>query len=110
MAKTEQKPQITEDKELQLVGLELMFYAPDKFAHKDGLTTIEIAKRVNLKTDIVKKKLKVLCEKNIVRCTGINPKYWKFDEYNFLRMNEDDFIYGLLCNYDDVDFCRYYKY
>lgn len=110
MAKSQEIAEITEDKELQLVGLELMFYAPDKFANKDGLTTIEIAKRVNLKTDIVKKKLKLLYDNNIVRCTGINPKYWKFDEYNFMRMNEDDFIYKLLCNYDDVDFCKYYNF
>ena len=57
-----------------------------------------------------KKKLKILYEHQIVRAIGINPKYWKFDEYNFQRMDEDDPVYRLLCSFDDVDFDRYFKY
>ena len=41
---------------------------------------------------------------------GINPKYWKFDNYNFQRMDEDDDVYRLLCNFDDVDFDRFFQY
>ena len=46
----------------------------------------------------------------IVRVKGINPKYWKFDDYSFQRMDENDDVYKLLCSFDDVDFDRYFSY
>lgn len=86
-----------EDKELKSVGLELMFLTPEKCSSDDGITAVELAKLVNLPVDVVKKKLNILKEKDIVRVKGINPKYWKFNEYNFQRMDEDDEIFMLLC-------------
>ncbi len=99
-----------EDKELKLVGLELMFLTPEKCSSDDGVTAVELAKLVNIPADIVKKKLNILKEKNIVTVKGINPKYWKFNEYNFQRMDEDDEIFRLLCSFDDVDFDKYFSY
>lgn len=99
-----------EDKDLKSVGLELMFLTPEKCSSEDGITAVELAKRVNLPLDIVKKKLNILKEKDIVRVKGINPKYWKFNEYNFQRMDEDDETYMLLCSFDDVDFDKYFSY
>ncbi len=100
----------TEDKALKTVGLELMFLTPDKYSSSDGITAVELAKRIGLSVEIVKKKLNILKEKNIVRAKGINPKYWLFDDYNFQRLDDDDDIFHLLCNFDDVDFDRYFKY
>lgn len=99
-----------EDKDLKSVGLELMFMTPEKCNSEDGITAVELAKRVNLPVEIVKKKLNILKEKDIVRVKGINPKYWKFNEYNFQRMDEDDETYMLLCSFDDVDFDKYFSY
>lgn len=99
-----------EDKELKSVGLELMFLTPEKCSSDDGITAVELAKLVNLPVDVVKKKLNILKEKDIVRVKGINPKYWKFNEYNFQRMDEDDEIFMLLCSFDDVDFDKYFSY
>ena len=99
-----------EDKELKKIGLELMFLTPEKYASKDGITYVELAKLVDLPTETVKKKLAILKEKGIVRVRGINPKYWLFDEYNFQRMDEDDDVFTLLCSFDDVDFDRYFDY
>ena len=99
-----------EDKELKSVGLELMFLTPEKCSSDDGITAVELAKLVNLPVDVVKKKLNILKEKDIVRVKGINPKYWKFNEYNFQRMDEDDEIFMLLCSFDDVDFDKYFYY
>ena len=99
-----------EDKELKSVGLELMFLTPEKCSSDDGITAVELAKLVNLPVDVVKKKLNILKEKDIVRVKGINPKYWKFNEYNFQRMDEDDEIFKLLCSFDDVDFDKYFSY
>ena len=56
------------------------------------------------------KKLNILKEEGIVRIIGINPKYWKFDNYTFQRMDEDNEVYKLLCSFDDVDFDRYFQY
>ena len=95
-----------EDKILKDIGLELMFYSPDKYDTQDGLTSIELAKRLSLNVDVVKKKLKILCDKGIVSVKGINPKIWKFDDYNFQRMDTDDEVYNLLCSFDDVDFSK----
>ena len=64
-----------EDKELKSVGLELMFLTPEKCSSDDGITAVELAKLVNLPVDVVKKKLNILKEKDIVRVKGINPKY-----------------------------------
>ena len=99
-----------EDKELKSVGLELMFLTPEKYASDDGITAVELSKRVNLPLEIVKKKLNILKEKNVVIVKGINPKYWSFNEYNFQRLPEDDDLFLLLCSFDDVDFDKYFSY
>ena len=100
----------SEDIELKAVGLELMFLTPEKYSNSEGITAVELSKRVNLSVETVKKKLNILKDKNIVRVKGINPKFWLFDEYNFQRLDDDDEIFHLLCNFDDVDFDRYFTY
>ena len=91
---------LEEDTDLKKVGLELMFMTPQKCSHEDGITAVELAKHLEMPIDIVKKKLQVLKDKEIVRVRGINPKYWKFDEYNFQRMDENDDIFAELDKYD----------
>lgn len=102
--------EIEEDTELKQVGLELMFMTPEKCSHEKGISAVELAKLLELSVEIVKKKLKILSEKEIIRCYGISPKLWKFDEYNFQRMDEDDEVFKLLCSFDDVDFDRFFQY
>ena len=99
-----------EDKELKKVGLELMYMTPEKCEKADGITAVELAKLVELPIETVKKKLNILKDAGIVRVKGINPKFWKFDEYNFQRMDEEDETFKLLCSFDDVDFDRYFQY
>ncbi len=99
-----------EDKELKKIGMELMFLTPEKYANDDGITAVELAKLVEIPLETVKKKLKILSDNEIIRVKGINPKCWKFDEYKFQRMNEDDPIFRLLCSFDDVDFDRFFSY
>ncbi|MBQ8458967.1 winged helix-turn-helix transcriptional regulator [bacterium] len=102
--------QTEEDKVLKSIGLELMFLTPEKCSSDDGITAVELAKLVNISVETVKKKLNILKDKDIVTVKGINPKYWKFNEYNFQRMDEDDEIFRLLCSFDDVDFDKYFSY
>ena len=99
-----------EDTSLKMVGLELMFLPPDKYSNEAGITAVELAKLVNLPVEEVKKKLNILKEKGIVRVKGIIPKYWLFDEYNFQRLDDDDEIFHLLCNFEDVDFDKYFTF
>ena len=99
-----------EDKELKKVGMELMFLTPEKYSSSQGITAVELAKLVKISVEVVKKKLTILKEKDIVRVRGMNPKYWLFDEYNFQRMDEDDEVFKLLCSFDDVDFYKYFQY
>ena len=99
-----------EDTNLKMVGLELMFLTPEKCSNAEGITAVELAKLVNLPVEEVKKKLNILKDKNIVRVKGMNPKVWKFDEYNFHRLDDDDEIFHLLCNFEDVDFDKYFTY
>lgn len=87
-----------------------MFMTPEKGATADGITSVELAKLVELPLEVVKKKLNILKDAGIVRVKGINPKFWKFDEYNFQRMDEHDDVFKLLCSFDDVDFDRYFRY
>ena len=101
---------VTEDKELKEVGLELMFLTPEKCSHEDGITAVELSRQLNMPIDTVKKKLKILFDKGIVQVKGINPKIWKFNEYNFQRMDEEDEVFLLLSCFDDVDFDKYFSY
>ncbi|MBQ9244934.1 hypothetical protein IJ182_01560 [bacterium] len=101
---------VEDDIELKKVGLELMFLTPEKCSRDEGISAVELAKSLNMPLDTVKKKLKILLEKEIIRVYGINPKLWKFDEYKFQKMDEEDEVYRLLCNFDDVDFDRYFSY
>ena len=98
------------DEYLKAVGLELMFCTPEKCTSEFGLTAIELARKLNIPTETVKKKLKILYEKKIIRVTGINPKYWKFDEYQFQKMDEEDDVYKLLSDFENVDFDKYFEY
>ena len=100
----------TEDTALKMVGLELMFLTPDKYSNPDGITAVELAKLVNLPVETVKKKIQILKDKNIVRVKGNNPKFWLFDEYNYQRLDDDDEIFHLLCNFEDVDFGKYFSF
>ena len=100
----------SEDKDLKKIGLELMFLTPEKCSHKEGITAVELAKILGMNIDTIKKKLRILQETGIIRSKGINPKYWKFDEYFFQRMDEDDPIYRTLTSFDEVDFDRYFQY
>ena len=102
--------EISEDLDLKKIGLELMFLTPEKCSRSEGISAVELAKSLDIPLDTVKKKLKILFDKDIIRVFGINPKLWKFDEYQFQKMNEDDEVYRLLCNFDDVDFDRYFSY
>ncbi len=99
-----------EDKILKQVGLELMFLTPEKCTHKEGMSTVELARKLGLDVDITKKKLKILQGAGLVRSIGIKPKFWRFDDYIFQRMDEDDPVYRLLTSFDDVDFGRYFQY
>ena len=102
--------EISEDLDLKKIGLELMFLTPEKCSRSEGISAVELAKSLDIPLDTVKKKLKILFDKDIIRVLGINPKLWKFDEYQFQKMNEDDEVYRLLCNFDDIDFDRYFSY
>ncbi len=99
-----------EDKDLKNIGLELMFCTPEKCENSEGYTAVELARKLNIKIDIVKKKLRILQQKDIVQPKGINPKIWKFDDFHFQRMDEDDPVYNLLCCFEDVDFDKYFEY
>ena len=48
------------DEKLKLIGLELMFCTPEKCNNENGLTAIELARKLNIPTETVKKKLKIL--------------------------------------------------
>lgn len=101
---------ILEDHILKDIGLELMFSNPQKQRLAEGVSAIELSRKLGLKTDVVKKKLKILQEKDIIHSNGMKPKLWQFDEYNFKRMDETDPVYTLLCNFDDVDFSKFFEY
>ena len=101
---------ILNDEKLKTVGLELMFCTPEKCSSEFGITAIELARKLGMPTDTVKKKLKILYEKKIIRVTGVNPKYWKFDDFQFQKMDENDEVYKLLCNFDNVNFDQYFEY
>lgn len=99
-----------EDRDLKMVGLELMFLTPEKYSSSFGITAVELAKLVGIPVETVKKKLNILKDCDIVRSKGVKPKYWLFDEYKFQRMDEDDDVFKLLCSFDDVDFDRFFQY
>lgn len=110
MTETYEYQSIIDDEALKKVGMELMFLTPEKTSHEEGISAVELSKLLGIPTEIVKQKLKILYDKQIVRVIGISPKLWKFDEYNFQRMDEDDEVFRLLCCFDDVDFDRYFQY
>lgn len=101
---------IKEDTNLKIIGLELMFSNPQRRENAKGVTTVELSRKLNIKIDIIRKKLRILQEKGLVRSIGINPKLWEFDDYNFQRMDECDPVYLLLCSFDDVDFDQFFHY
>ncbi len=102
--------EILQDMDLKRVGLEMMFLTSDKCTSNLGITAVELAKCAELPCETVKKKLKILLDKKLVIVSGNNPKYWRFDEYNYKRISEEDEVYLLLCNMDEEDFNRYFDF
>lgn len=98
------------DEILKSVGLELMFCTPQRCKNDKGISTVELSKRLGLKPEVVKKKLKILFDAGVIRSIGINPKLWKFDDYSFQRMDIEDPYYKLLSDFSDVDFSKYFEY
>ncbi|HSA07654.1 MAG TPA: hypothetical protein P5556_10810 [Candidatus Gastranaerophilales bacterium] len=98
------------DKILQIILFELLFSNPQKREYSEGVTAVELSRKYKLKIEQVKKNLKILQGKGLVRETGISPKFWIFDEYNFERISEDDPIQRLLCNTEHIDFENYFDY
>lgn len=96
------------DEVLRTVALELMYNNPQKWQLPEGPTAIEIARRNNLKLELVKKKLNILLNAGLVTSIGIKPKRWQFNEYNFSRMSVNDPIYLLIARYDDYDYEKFY--
>ena len=43
-------------------------------------------------------------------CMYLSGRIDKCDEYNFHRLDDDDEIFHLLCNFEDVDFDKYFTY
>ncbi len=101
---------IMEDADLKHIGLELMFMTDEKCSNAEGISAVELAKITGIDATIVKKKLRILQENELVRSIGINPKFWKFDDYKFQRMDEENDVYRLLTCFDEVDFDRYFEY
>ena len=48
-----------DDQDLKKVGLELMFMTPEKTSHKEGISAVELAKLLDIPTEVVKQKLKI---------------------------------------------------
>lgn len=101
---------VIEDEILKIIGMELMFCTPQKCNNAAGITTIELARKLELKPDLVKKKLKILFDIGLVRVVDMNPKLWKFDDYYFQRMDTEDPYFKLLSDFSDVDFTKYFEY
>ena len=99
---------ILSDEVLRTVALELMYDNPQKWQSSEGPTAMEIARRHHFKTDIVKKKLKVLQDAGLVRVMDYRPKIWKFDEFSFNEMDVNDPLCLLITRYDDDDYEKYY--
>lgn len=99
-----------DDKMTQNILLELMFTPKEQWQNQEGVTSMELSRKLGIKNEEVKKKLKLLLDKRIVRCSGVNPKFWNFDEYNFSRLDESDPVFMLLYKIDDVDFSKYFEY
>lgn len=97
------------DKLLQQIIFELMFSNPQNRKYPEGLTAIELSRKYNAKMDKVKKNLNILQEKGVVKCIGVNPKFWQFDEFNFQKLADDDPIHCLMWS-GDVDFDCYFQY
>ncbi|MFW5891297.1 MAG: hypothetical protein ACOCUI_03675 [bacterium] len=98
------------DKILKLIIFELLFSNPQNRKYNEGLTAIELSRRFNCKIDVIKKNLKILQEKGVIRSTGISPKFWLLDEYNFQRLDENDPISILAGDIEDVDFDSFFEY
>ena len=98
---------IETDEDLRSVALELMYNNPAKWKSPLGPTAPEIARRLGLKTEDVKKKLKILLEAQLVRIIGLSPKHWQFDDYHFERMDPEESLFLLISRYDDDDFHKY---
>lgn len=102
------RDKILTDEVLRTVALELMYDNPQKWQSPEGPTAIEIARRHNFKTDIVKKKLKILQDEGLVRVVNFRPKIWKFDEFVFNDMDVNNPLCLLITRYDDDDYEKYY--
>lgn len=104
----ENEIKIASDELLRAVALELMYNNPSKWQEPEGPTAQEIARRRNISTDEVKKKLKILSEAGLVRAVGMKPKRWQFDEYTYEQMDTESTLFCLISRYDDEDYETFY--
>ncbi len=59
------------------------------------LSAPELAKRLSMKLDKLKRKLKSLKQDNLIRPISLSPKRYRFDRYTLERLPEEHFLFNL---------------
>lgn len=59
-------------------------------------TAAGLARKLNLRLDNVKKKLRLLKDEGLIRAISVSPKRYRFDRYTFKHLDEDSPLYELL--------------
>lgn len=98
------KPRLTHQELLHLVARFVLeatesFQAGD-LSQDDLPSAADVARALGLDTDVVKKKLKILKEDELVQAISVTPKRYRFNFYAFNALEEDSELYDLFLNSD----------
>lgn len=67
---------------------------------EDLPTAAELARKLKLRLDTVKKKLRVLKEHGLIHAVSLSPKRYRFDHWALRTLEPDTVLYALFCEPD----------
>ncbi len=68
-----------------------------QYFEEDMPTAADMARKMRLKTDYVKKKLRLLASANLIEAISASPKRYRFNAYALRFLEEDDPLHLLFC-------------
>ncbi len=72
-------------------------YKDGQYFEEDMPTAADMARKMRLKTDYVKKKLRLLASANLIEAISASPKRYRFNTYALRFLDDDDPLHILFC-------------
>lgn len=70
-------------------------------------TSAELARKMNYRLEMVKKKLRILKEHGLIHSVSLSPKRYRFDHWALKQLESDTTLFSLFCDPDSPHYIEH---